>query len=304
MSTATLMVGFISLASAYIIDPPTTAAADTIQDCSAWYVVAGGESCASIAADQWITVDQFNAYNPSLGSGCKLVTGNSYCIEQNFGFPVTTLPPTTKPTSTPPLKTTPAPTPTNGIATPKPIQTGMVSSCDEFYLVVKDDTCYNIAEKYSITLDQFYAWNPAVGTTCGKLWPENYVCVSIIGFPVSSSKTTLITTQKPQTSSYVIPPLCRFDLSKGQYICDPSPTTTTKPTTTTTGNGIVTPTPIQSGMVSNCKKFYKVVSGDGCWAISNSNNIQLDDFYKWNPAVNAGGECKGLQAAVWVCIGV
>jgi hypothetical protein len=62
MSTATLMVGFISLASAYIIDPPTTAAADTIQDCSAWYVVAGGESCASIAADQWITVDQFNAY--------------------------------------------------------------------------------------------------------------------------------------------------------------------------------------------------------------------------------------------------
>jgi hypothetical protein len=62
MSTATLMVGLVSLASAYIVDPPTTAAADTIQDCSAWYVVAGGESCASIAADQWITVDQFNAY--------------------------------------------------------------------------------------------------------------------------------------------------------------------------------------------------------------------------------------------------
>ncbi|KAH8707645.1 hypothetical protein GQ44DRAFT_763543 [Phaeosphaeriaceae sp. PMI808] len=185
MSTATLIVGLISLASAYIVDPPTTAAADTIQDYSA---------------------------------------------------------------CTPPPKTTPAPTPTNGIATPKPIQTGMVSSCDEFYLVVKDDTYYNITEKYSITLDQFYAWNPAIRTT----------------FPVSSSKTTLITTQKPQTSSYVIPPLCRFDLSKGQYIYNPSPTTTTKPTTTTTSNSIVTPTPIQSGIVSNCKKFYKVVSGDGC----------------------------------------
>ncbi|KAH7380031.1 hypothetical protein BKA66DRAFT_442362 [Pyrenochaeta sp. MPI-SDFR-AT-0127] len=299
VSTFAILAGLISLVPAYIVEPPTTASPDTIQDCSAWYVVAGGETCASIAVDSWITIDQFNLYNPSLVPGCNLVTGNSYCIEQNYGFPVTSLPPTPIASSTSLPKTTNPPTPTNGFTTPKPIQSGMVSNCDEFYLVIKDDNCYNIAQKYSITLDQFYAWNPAVGTQCGSLWPENYVCVSIIGFPVS--KTTLLTTSRPLSSSFVMPPPCRFDLSKGEYVCEPTPTTT-KPMTTQPGNGIVTPTPIQTGMVSNCRKFYKVIIGDGCWAIANANGITLEDFYKWNPAV--GSTCATLYPDNYVCIGV
>lgn len=28
------------------------------------------------------------------------------------------------------------------------------------------------------------------------------------------------------------------------------------------------------------------------------------DFYKWNPAVNNGGECAGLWPNYWVCIGL
>jgi LysM repeat protein len=199
----------------------------------------------------------------------------------------------------------------------------MVSNCDEFYLVMKDDTCYDIAQKYSITLDRFYAWNPAVGAQCGSLWPENYVCVSIIGFPVSkttlittskitlvttrkttpitTSKTTLIATSRPQTSSFVMPPPCLFDPIKGEYVCEPT-ATTTKRTTTKPGNGIVTPTPIQTGVVSNCKKFYKVITGDGCWAIANANGIKLEDFYKWNPAV--GSTCATLYPDNYVCVGV
>jgi hypothetical protein len=61
-STVAVLAVLISLVPAYIIEPPTTAAPDTIQDCSAWYVVAGGDTCASIAGDQWITVDQFSSY--------------------------------------------------------------------------------------------------------------------------------------------------------------------------------------------------------------------------------------------------
>jgi hypothetical protein len=43
-------------------------------------------------------------------------------------------------------------------------------------------------------------------------------------------------------------------------------------------------------MVSGCTKFYLVVANDGCWAIAQSNSIELADFYKWNPAV--GFDCQ------------
>jgi LysM repeat protein len=210
-------------------------------------------------------------------------------VERNFGVPQPD-PTTSSSTSTSTMK----PTPTNGISTPTPFQSGMVSNCDDFYLVKDNDNCYNIAQAYKISLDQFYAWNPAVGNTCGTLWPTNYVCVSIIGI----APTTFVTTAKPtSTQPWLKPPLCTFDLSKGQYVC-PSAT----PTPTKGGNGIATPTPFQSGMVNNCKRFYKVVKGDGCWAISQTYNIALDDFYKWNPGV--GSTCATLQLDNYVCIGI
>lgn len=135
-----------------------------------------------------------------------------------------------------------------------------------------------------------------MGADCKGLFPNNYVCVSVIG--LSPPTTTMKTSTK-----WVEPPSCTFDPKKGEYVCPTAGLTTTRPTTTT-GNGIATPTPIQSGMTGSCKKFYKVVANDGCWAIANAQKIDLNDFYKWNPAVNAGGECKGLQANVYVCVGV
>lgn len=68
------------------------------------------------------------------------------------------------------------------------------------------------------------------------------------------------------------------------------------------GNGIATPTPIQSGMITNCKKLHRVVKGDGCWAIANTYKIELNDFYKWNPAV--GSTCAQLRPDNYVCVGV
>jgi hypothetical protein len=49
-------------ASAYIIDPPTTAAADTVQDCSAWHVAETGNTCDQIAENYWITPEDFASY--------------------------------------------------------------------------------------------------------------------------------------------------------------------------------------------------------------------------------------------------
>ena len=52
------------------------------------------------------------------------------------------------------------------ISMPLPIQTGMVSDYDEFYLVQSGDSCRVILGQYDITLDKFYSWNSVVGTSC------------------------------------------------------------------------------------------------------------------------------------------
>lgn len=108
--------------------------------------------------------------------------------------------------------------PGNGVATPQPTQAGMVSNCNKFVLVKEGDGfCADIAKKAGISTSDFYKWNARVGTDCKNLWLDTYYCVGLIGA-----------------------------------------TTTTAPpaTTTTKGNGITTPTPIQTGMVSNCRKFH------------------------------------------------
>lgn len=98
----------------------------------------------------------------------------------------------------------------NGVATPTPIREGTVSNCSKFYFVKEGDECGRIATANGITLAQFVAWNPTVGSTCGGLWTNVYVCVALIG----------------QTSTTRV---------------------TTAPATTTTGNGIATPAPTQPG---------------------------------------------------------
>ncbi|KAF6785552.1 LysM domain-containing protein [Colletotrichum sojae] len=79
-----------------------------------------------------------------------------------------------------------------------------------------------------------------------------------------------------------------------------------RPTAATTTMAVpstgATPSPTQEGMVAGCAEFYLVQSGDGCWAISDAQGISLDEFYMWNPAVKT--DCSGLQANVYVCIGV
>ena len=68
----------------------------------------------------------------------------------------------------------PAPEPVN---TPQPIQQGMTTGCNKFYLVVPGDNCQSVSRSQNVTLTDFYAWNPAVGTDCRNLQLDVYVCV-------------------------------------------------------------------------------------------------------------------------------
>ncbi|KAF9876815.1 hypothetical protein CkaCkLH20_05661 [Colletotrichum karsti] len=82
----------------------------------------------------------------------------------------------------------------------------------------------------------------------------------------------------------------------------PPTVTTTKPATTTTSSAAA-PSPTQPGTITSCKKFHNVVSGDGCWSISNQYGISLENFYAWNSGV--GADCSvGVWLGYSVCVGV
>ncbi|KAH6688815.1 LysM domain protein [Leptodontidium sp. MPI-SDFR-AT-0119] len=277
--------------SGYLVAPPGVAAPLSISTCSAWHDVVATDTCASIIATYGITLAQFILYNPIAGSttSCTLLTGFDFCVQINYG--VTTISTststststsssttsssssvlttaTTLSTSTTVASTTTTTSTGNGISTPTPYQVGITTSCGSFYLVVSGDQCGTIATAAGISLDSFYAWNPAVGSTCASLWAGYYVCINVIGGSTSTSTST----------------------------------TTTSVTTTSSTNGIATPTPYQSGMTTSCNTFYLVVSGDQCGTIATAKGISLSSFYAWNPAV--GSTCASLWADYYVCVNV
>ena len=57
-----LLASLSGLAKAYLIDPPTTAASDTVQDCSNWVVVTATDKCQDLADGNGITLTQFQTY--------------------------------------------------------------------------------------------------------------------------------------------------------------------------------------------------------------------------------------------------
>ncbi|KAL4737496.1 hypothetical protein BDV11DRAFT_171948 [Aspergillus similis] len=54
------------------------------------------------------------------------------------------------------------------------------------------------------------------------------------------------------------------------------------------------------GTIGTCKKYHKVIPGDGCYDLAAEYGIALDDFYAWNPAV--GDDCSGLKYDYYVCV--
>jgi hypothetical protein len=50
------------LSAAYLVEPDTSAAPDTIEDCTYWQVATETDTCESIAKDWAITLEQFNTY--------------------------------------------------------------------------------------------------------------------------------------------------------------------------------------------------------------------------------------------------
>lgn len=76
-----------------------------------------------------------------------------------------------------------------------------------------------------------------------------------------------------------------------------TPPATPTPTPTPTG-----PQPQMPGIATNCKKYYKVASGNTCETIQAAKGITLAQIRAWNTMVNAG--CTNLWLDYYICVGV
>lgn len=212
------------------ITTPSPIQTGMTSSCDVFTVVQSGYTCDDIISEYDITLDDFYAWNPAVGDDCTDLDTSFYVCIGILGAAAAT-------------------TTTSSVSTPSPVQTGIATTCDEYYLVVSGNTCETIAEKYGVDLDLFYSWNPAIGDECQGLGSGYYVCVDVSGY-----------------------------------------------------TAVTTPTPIQTGMVDDCNTFDLVASGNSCYGISSDYDISLDDFYAWNPAV--GTDCADLYLSYYVCVGV
>ncbi|KAK8141797.1 hypothetical protein G3M48_009881 [Beauveria asiatica] len=170
---------------------------------------------------------------------------------------------------------TPPSTEPSQLERPAPRAAGEITNCTAWTPVHDYTTCASIMAVYYLDMETFYKMNPTVKSDCTGLAVGTFYCVSM--WPGGGLDPAV--------------------LDDGGD--NPNPTTTPGSSTTSHPS---TPSPVQTGMVNSCNKFYKVVSDDGCYNIAQAAGINLDGFYSWNPAVK--NDCTGLQANVYVCVGV
>ncbi|KAJ5677917.1 uncharacterized protein N7477_003550 [Penicillium maclennaniae] len=258
------------------VPAPINSTANATTECYDWYDTEDGEldfhptkplyqtqtkfSCSQatlvtlFAVPTIIPVSALYEWNPAVGPDCtNLWIQASYCV-QGPGWEDVAYNQTSSVTST---------TATGGA--PGPTQTGIVSGCEEWYVVKANDTCPGIAKEYSISQAQFYAWNPAIGEDCTDLEIDDAYCVK--------APTTISTT-----------------------------TTFSVASQTSTGTSITPPGPTQADIPSNCDAYALAQTDDGCQTFADRNKITLANLYKWNPALN--NACENFWAKEAYCIGV
>ncbi|KAL7621054.1 hypothetical protein AAE478_008366 [Parahypoxylon ruwenzoriense] len=140
-------------------------------------------SCETWASASDVTIAELMAWNPSLSAeNCVFQSGKSYCIQKDETSTTTSDSGSSTPAPTPPTETAPSTTSTSttsGAEPPAPTQPGAITTCKVWHTVVSGDGCWAIAEEAGISLDDFYKWNPGVGSDCSALWLGYAVCVGV-----------------------------------------------------------------------------------------------------------------------------
>ncbi|KFY72525.1 hypothetical protein V499_07338 [Pseudogymnoascus sp. VKM F-103] len=314
----------------YSYDPNTPAA------CTLWWNSDDGISCDTVLLIVGISVGQLTAWNPSIKSCADWKADYSYCVEgpapsiptttsttSTTSKPVTTSKPATTSTAVPPTTTKPS----NGVTTPEPVQPGMVDNCNRFYKVKNGDTCTTIASSVGVTIAQLASWNTQIGgTACTGIWADYNICTGVIGGTPTSPGNGIATPTPVQpgmvtncnkfykvkagdtcvtiasSASVTVAQLATWNTQIGGTACTGMWADYNICTGVIGSTPNPTPQPIQTGMVTNCKKFHLVKTGESCDTITRLYSITVANFIKWNPA--AGASCTGLWANTYACVGL
>ncbi|OBS25975.1 hypothetical protein FPOA_06507 [Fusarium poae] len=306
------------------IETPASIQPGMVSNCNKFHLVKADASCTAIAAQYGITLTQFTTWNSGIGSACNSMWANAYACVSIIGFEPGT------PTE---------PAPGNGIETPSPIQPNMVKDCNKFALVGSTTTCASLQDYYKITMAEIFKWNPAVGSGCSGLWAQYYVCVSVVGWkpptnvpaPSPTKPANGISTPSPirepihaNCNKFALvgsTTTCAslqdyYKISMAQIAAWNTPVGTDckglwagynvcvgivgQQTPTNPPSSGSTPSPVQSGMVKNCKKFHLVNKSTTCAALQSTYKVTMAQLYKWNPAIGSG--CNALWAEYYVCV--
>ncbi|CAG8236588.1 unnamed protein product [Penicillium salamii] len=301
--------------------------------CQDYHIADETDTCKSIVdSEGFLTEDQFVEWNPAVGTDCSdIKSGYYYCIWNGTSNPMpstTTVQPSPVQTGITSsckawykasdgddcdlipeqfgtfsksdfLKWNPAvksdcsglvdgdfycvaipdtPTTRTASATALPTATtpsDTISSCTDYWLVGTNDNCTTIADSNDISVATLVKWNPSLKANCSGLTTDTYICVDAPSSSAIPSSTRLPSSSTSKSSS------------RGS---------------TSTTSGVSKPSPVQTGMASDCIRFYKVQADNDCYDIAQEAGVALDDFYSWNPAVK--NDCSGLEKDVFVCIGV
>ena len=136
------------------------------------HVVAGGDTCASIASSARISTVQLMSWNPIVGM-CQNLTklvGQTLCL----GNPAGDFAIVTNTIGSPTSVTTPAPAPTK-------VRDGTNSRCGRYYEIAAGDNCPTVSLKFSIALKDLYFLNPAIDANCTNLLLGISHCVQPVG---------------------------------------------------------------------------------------------------------------------------
>lgn len=148
------------------------------RSCIAYYKAKANDRCDNVlAANPYITKEQFFTWNPVLNSNCDgLWVDTYYCVYAGN------------------VQNLPAPP----VVTGKPSQTpaGVISTCTGWHKATGGDDCDLIVAIYArFSKADFISWNPSVGKDCAAIADDTYYCVSIPGTP--STRTSAAAAATP-----------------------------------------------------------------------------------------------------------
>jgi hypothetical protein len=96
------------------------------------------------------------------------------------------------------------PAPPTTTKAPASVAQGQISTCVSWYQADESDTCDDIVDMFGVfSKSDFISWNPSVGTDCGGIVEDQFLCVAIPETPTTrtaAAPTTTTPTELPTQS--------------------------------------------------------------------------------------------------------